>query len=457
MEAIVPIDPRPAVAESAGSVESRISQAVEILREVSQHSDPRIMYRIFSRRIAEAFPAAIQVTLGRRWLQSPQYRVTRFTKWDDEVDPWTETQRLPVHVGGLFEELLYAGEPRIVDEIDLEMGDPAGDYLHGQRSLIAIPLFDDGEASSLLVLGRPQSCGFAVGQVPEILWMCNLFRRATQTAAVMQKLQAANDQNFHEMKQIARMQKSLLPKELPQNSNVDLAVYCRSTAAAGGDYYDFLKLPRGRLGILVADVSGHGASAAMLVAVLHSLIKTYSGPGFPPGHLLKYVNDHLARLYTRSFGTFVTAVFAIYDPDRGTLSWSNAGHPPPRLIRADGTCLVLKGERCIPLGILDDSEYPEDSIELRPGDGVLLHTDGITDAKGPGDEAFGEDRVDGALSTVSTTQTVGARGMVHGILGDLERFTGTKSWTDDCTLIALKFDKSKKKAGEISGEWQAIR
>jgi len=214
-----------------------------------------------------------------------------------------------------------------------------------------------------------------------------------------------------------------------------------------------MPLPRGRVGILLADVCGHGAAAAMLVAVFHSLVKTYTGPPVPPGHLLSYVNDHLTRLSTRSFGTFVTAIYAVYDPDKATLTWSNAGHPPPRLVRAGGDKLELVGERCVPLGVVDGTVYPESEAALAPGDQVLFHTDGLTDAKNAADEPFGVDRLDAALKP----GPAGARATIRDVLSALEAFSGGTSSADDYTLLAIKFVKSRKKAGEISGEFPAVK
>jgi sigma-B regulation protein RsbU (phosphoserine phosphatase) len=189
------------------------------------------------------------------------------------------------------------------------------------------------------------------------------------------------------------------------------------------------------------------------VAVVHSLVTTYSGPAIPPGHLLAYVNDHLTRMSTRTAGTFVTAVYAVYDPDRATLTWANAGHPPPRLVRAGAhPAEPLTGERCVPLGILDGTAYPEAEVSLAPGDRVLLHTDGVTDAKSGSAEAFGSGRLDATLA-----RKVGSsRAMIGGVLDALEAFTGGSPPADDYTLLAMTFVRSRKKAGEISGEWRAV-
>ena len=111
---------------------------------------------------------------------------------------------------------------------------------------------------------------------------------------------------------------------------------------AGGDYYDFFPLPNDRLGVLIADASGHGAPAAVLMAVAHSIAHTRLEPPQRPGEFLTYMNAHLTRRYTRPTGNFMTAFYAVFDPANGTLSYASAGHNPPRLLRAaDGFKLAL--------------------------------------------------------------------------------------------------------------------
>lgn len=434
------------------TVAARLDLTVDVMRELSRATDPQAMYRVYARRMADIFPTTRQISLSRRGLQAPQFRITRFNLWNEEVNPWIDAHKLPLAEGGLFADLLYAGRPTVVPDLHIPDHDPAAMYLEGQRSLLAIPLFDEGEAVNMVVVTRETPNAFPPQRLPELVWMSNLFGRATQTALLSQKLHAAHAEAEHELKRIAKIQKALLPIELPRISTLDLGAYCRSTNA-GGDYYDVFRLPRSRVGLLLVDVCGHGASAATLVAVVHSLAKTYSGPTTPPGLLLTYINEHLARMSTRSFGMFVTAVYAIYDPDRATLMWANAGHPPPRLIRANGTREVLEGARSVPLGIVDDTPYPESEIGLMPGDALLLYTDGVTDAKNPAGEAFGTERLDDALAAGAS----GARTMMRSVLDRLEAFTAGAPPTDDYTLLAMRFIRSKKKAGEISGEWPALR
>ncbi len=440
-------DLRPEVAQA------RLSLAVDVMKELSQADDPQDMCKVFAKRMRSIFPTARQISLSRRDLPAPQLRVTRYSEWKEDLNPWVNVDRLPRLDRGLFSELIYTGRPRIIDVLDVAADDPAYTYLEGQQSLLAIPLYEAGDPVNMVVLTREAGNAFPPERVPDLVWMGNLFGRATQAAFQSQKLKVDHERTKHEMRQVARLQRSLLPTELPKVSTLDLAFYSRSTSDAGGDYYNAISLPRGRVGFLLADVCGHGAAAAMLVAVLHSLVTTYTGPVVPPGHLLSYMNDHLSKLSARSAGMFVTAVYAVYDPDHGSLSWSNAGHPPSRLVRgATGVKEVLTGERCVPLGIVGGTVYPETEVQLAPGDQILMHTDGVTEAKNPDGEMFGVDRLDEVLKPTPGS----ARSMIGGVLEALEAFTSGTPPADDYTMLALKFVQSRKKAGEVSGSWQAI-
>ena len=146
--------------------------------------------------------------------------------------------------------------------------------------------------------------------------MSNLFGRATHNLVLSEQLKKAYDELDAEIRVIGDIQRSLLPTELPKIPTMDLAADYQTSRRAGGDYYDFFPLPDGRWGIWIADVSGHGPPAAVLMAVTHSIAHAFSGPPSPPGNFLSHVNYHLATRYTAASGTFVTAFYGIYDPAR---------------------------------------------------------------------------------------------------------------------------------------------
>ena len=157
-----------------------------------------------------------------------------------------------------------------------------------------------------------------------------------------------------------------------------------SRRSAGGDYYDFFPLPGGQCGIFIADVSGHGTPAAVLMAVTHCIAHTNPGQALPPADVLNYLNRHLATLYTSRNESFITAFYGVYDPADRTLTYACAGHNPPRLKRCrDGTLLALDEAGGLPLGIMPDGAYDQVVQQLQPGDQILFYTDGITEARNP--------------------------------------------------------------------------
>lgn len=419
--------------------EDRLRITVDVMKELSRARDPQAMNQVYARRMAELFPTDRVIALSRRGLEFPHVRVTRFSLWPDPVNPWIEPHRLPVVKGGFFADLIYGEKPLILDRLQLSADDPAYEYVGGQSSLLAIPQYDQGDAMNMIVATREGQAAFPRGRFPELVWMSNLFGRATQTTVLSERLQKANAVADHEMNAIARMQNSLLQSELPHIPTLDMAVHYRTSAKAGGDYYDVFPLPKGRWGILVADVSGHGTSAAVLMAVVHSLAKTYTGPPWPPGLLLASLNQHLAKHFTRPFGSFVTAFHAIYDPFAGTLTYANAGHVPPRLFRcSSGAKMELAGTPRLPLGITEKAEYPEAKVQLVPGDQILFFTDGIIETMNADGKYFGTDGIDAALSECP----VGAQAMLDAVLRDAALFSNNAPPVDDRTLLAAKFMKA---------------
>lgn len=210
-----------------------------------------------------------------------------------------------------------------------------------------------------------------------------------------------------EMKAVADIQRSLLPIELPKIPKLRLAASYQTSTRVGGDYYDFFPLPKldhepadaaHRWGILIADVSGHGTPAAVLMAVTHSIAHGFEHPSDEPGRLLKFVNERLCRGYTIGNGTFVTAFYAIYDPNSNRLTYSSAGHNPPLLGRAGrDKFMALDDAQGFPLGVDVGEIYPDRSIELQPGDTLVLYTDGIVEARNESDENFGVERLEAAI------------------------------------------------------------
>jgi sigma-B regulation protein RsbU (phosphoserine phosphatase) len=415
--------------------EERMVEIVDTMREMSRQTDPQAMVRAYGARMRQMRPSDRSLSLSRRELEFPTYRITRSTLWKGEINPWKDKDRLPVLRGGFLSELIYGDEPRVIDDLIVDPDDPAAAYFEGQRSLLAIPLYDKGVALNMVVLMRKEPGAFDREQFPEWVWLSNLFGRATHNLVLSEELQSAYDAVDHEMKIIENLQRSLLPAELPHMDTLDLAAHYQTSHRAGGDYYDFFPLSDGRLGIWIADVSGHGSPAAVLMAITHSIAHVDPCPPVTPRQMLRHVNRHLTTRYTVMGGMFVTAFYGIYDPKKRELVYACAGHNPPRLKHCDdGSLTSLDGVRSLPLGIAMDEDFAEHVQPLRPGDQLVFYTDGITDAASPTGEMFGLARLDRVLAECPLT----AADLLQAVLEEIDRFTAGRPAEDDRTLLVAR-------------------
>jgi sigma-B regulation protein RsbU (phosphoserine phosphatase) len=414
--------------------QERLDIIVDMMREMSSQTDPQEMVRSYGAKARTILPSDGRISLSRRGMTAPRYRITRSTTWSQPVDPWKDNDRLPVLEGGLLARLIYGDLPRIINNLEPEPDDPAAEYLAGQRSLLAIPLYDQGVALNMVLLLKKEPGGFSGDKFPEMVWLSNLFGRATSNLVLSNELKQAYQALDKELKVVGEIQRSLLPAELPKIPTMDLAAYYQPSARAGGDYYDFFPLPEGKWGIFIADVSGHGTPAAVLMAVTHCIAHTHPGPPLQPAHVLEYLNYHLAARYTNN-GNFVTAFYGIYDPATRRLTYASAGHNPPRIKRCqDGSLLALDRVRGLPLGIRGEGAYEESVQQLQAGDQIIFYTDGITEALNPDGELFGTERLDQVLENCSLQ----ASALLDSTLRAIEDFAGGRPLHDDRTLIVAR-------------------
>lgn len=413
----------------------RLSIVVEAMREMSLESDPESLVRKYSARTRQLTPSDRLVALSRRNIEAPKYRVTRASIWQDKINPWKEPHRLPVLEGGLLGELIYGDEPRILNRIELAHDEPAREYFEGMGSLVFIPNFDKGTAMNGVILMRRDPDAFVHEKLPELVWLSNLFGRATHNLVLSAELDKAYQEVDSELRYVADLQRSLLPTALPKCENLDLAAHYATSRRAGGDYYDVFSLGEGRIGIIMADVVGHGTPAAVLMAITHSLAHNHRAVAHDPGAFLGAINRDLASRYTRDTGAFVTAFYGVYDQRTRSFLYSNAGHPLPLVKRCtDGSSFALDDGRSLPLGIDDSVVYESATTTLSAGDQVVFYTDGITEAFGPDRQMYGTARLQRAIEDCALT----ASGLIASILEDLETFTRSAAPDDDRTLLLAK-------------------
>jgi len=416
--------------------QARLAQIMETMRELSNQTDPQMMVREYYERMREVNPHIDRrLAMSRRGLEYPQFRITRYSEWGDDINPWKEPDRLPLLSGGILADLIYADAPRIINNLEVASDDPGAEYLSDQRSLQAIPLMDQGKSLNMSLHTRRVPDGFSYEHLPEAVWLANLFGRATNNLVLAGQLKAAYEEIDRELRAVARIQRSLLPTHLPDVSKLKLASHYQTARRAGGDYYDFFPLTKGKWGLMIADVSGHGTPAAVMMAVLHSIAHTYPGPPASTVEMLNYVNHKLCEHYVGETGTFVTAFYGIFDPESLQLQYSSAGHNPPRVrSSSDRVIRALDQAQTLPLGVTTGFNASMATASLQHGDQLVLYTDGIIEASGPSKELFGLERLDAELSCCSTEPGE----MIESIIKAVEAHTQSAPPTDDRTLVVGK-------------------
>ena len=240
------------------------------------------------------------------------------------------------------------------------------------------------------------------------------------------------DRLNRELEMAARVQQDLFPRAFLKVPGLDYAGICRPARGVSGDYYDFLPVGEGKLGLLLADVSGKGMSAALLGASLHAAVRTNvrSGEG-GCGNVLAKANRLLFE--TTAPERFATIFYAVYDAASRKLTYANAGHCPPVLVRQEA-CIRLES-LTPPLGMLPALEDIEREVQLIPGDSPLLFSDGATEAADEKGVEFGEE---GLLHALHHAHTRGAAGTCEFVIEEVRYHLREQRQPDDITLIAVK-------------------
>jgi serine phosphatase RsbU (regulator of sigma subunit) len=232
---------------------------------------------------------------------------------------------------------------------------------------------------------------------------------------------------------VGRLQRELLPRALPRIPGYEWSVHYETCTRAGGDYYDFILLADGRIGILIADASGHGAAAAVVMAMTRALLHTATEPCPTPDRVVTRLNREMAGLLPDSW--FVTACFAVLDPPSGSLEYSLAGHAPPIVIRArTGSPESLPAAGGPLLGPFPEASYESTRTRLEPGDALILYTDGLTEAEDIEGRLLGGDAVHTALGSAPSLKPDAIRAQV---LDCVTRHRAGVAASDDLTLLIL--------------------
>ena len=231
------------------------------------------------------------------------------------------------------------------------------------------------------------------------------------------------------------LQGAILPKTLPQSAAYSGDALMTPAREMGGDFYDFFTLPDGRLGVVIADVSGKGVSAAFFMAIARTVMRNAAQENDRAGVCLRAVNDEICAQNPHDL--FVTLFYGILDPATGRFRYANAGHNAPLLIRSDGAVEMLPLTGGVALGVMADLPYDEDDRTLDVGDTLFLYTDGISEAMNDEGEMFEEER----LKTVLLAGRANPVGdVIESVTLSVGEFVGDADQSDDITCVVVRYD-----------------
>jgi serine phosphatase RsbU (regulator of sigma subunit)/anti-sigma regulatory factor (Ser/Thr protein kinase) len=344
-------------------------------------------------------------------------------------------ERPPVEIAPNDPLLAYLqAASEAVDIEALELDSPALAELKASGVKLAVPLVSQGELIGVLNLGPRLSEQDYSSDDRKLL--DNLASQAAPALRVgqlvrEQEAEAATRQRFEQELEVARLiQQNFLPKELPDLPGWQVSAYYRPAREVGGDFYDVIPLPDGRVAFVVGDVTDKGVPAALVMSATRSVLRASAQRLIEPGAVLERVNEHLCPDIPDKM--FVTCLYGVLDPRTGLLRFANAGHDLPYVKTADG--VVELRARGMPLGLMPGMAYEEKEAVLQPGESVLLHSDGVVEAHDPNRDMFGFPRL---METVAAAP--GGQELIDRVIAELEAFTGPDAeQEDDITMVTLE-------------------
>jgi phosphoserine phosphatase RsbU/P len=332
-----------------------------------------------------------------------------------------------------------ASDPRFYTGVDLRTGIVT-------RNLLCAPLRSRQGTIGVIQILNHRGTGFSDGDLAFLDALGGSIAIAIENARMYEQLTAQVAtleravQEHNELLAIRReldiardIQQSIVPKTFPNRSDVRLFADMIAAQEVGGDFYDFFFLDDSRIGVLVGDVSGKGVPAALFMAMTRTLLRSTALVCTTTGECLARVNALLIPDNTAEM--FVTVFYGILDLASGRLEYSNGGHNPPYVLRSGGGVEVLARTHGTVLGMLEGLEFDTGRATIGPGEGLVLFTDGITEAMDRQGALFGEDGLEAALASFGT---LAPKVVVQRILEAVERHASGAAQSDDITALVLR-------------------
>jgi serine phosphatase RsbU (regulator of sigma subunit)/predicted ester cyclase len=320
-------------------------------------------------------------------------------------------------------DIRYIIEYQATDGDDMVISRLTMRAIHDRRTLFGVAPTGKEWATPIIVIDR-----LSGGKIVEE-WSANI---VTPFLEEIEQQTRERERVEQELRVAQRIQQASLPKEVPTLEGWQISPFYQPAREVGGDFYDFLELPNGHLGVVVGDATGKGVPAALVMSTTCGMLRAVALSVDSPGEVLEQVNEALCARIPANM--FVTCFYAILDPKSGSLSYANAGHDLPYLRRRGGDCEELKA-RGMPLGLMPGMSYEEKEITLQTGEAALFYSDGLVEAHDPKGEMFGFPRLRALVADHADDET----SLGDFLLEELHSFVG-EGWEqeDDITLLTLR-------------------
>ncbi len=422
----------------------RLATLAKLPRELEQSSSPGQTLRIVRRSFADSEGPVTSVWVSTRGLPPGGYRIVAIdTGAEPERDLFDGHESdSAAQSGGILGHIFARIEPQLLQHVDWSTDASLSTSLSGFASVIALPLTTTHLPVNWVLLARTEPDRFTESDLESAVERAALVSVLLHNQVLTAELARAHAQIDGEARQLGELQRALLPAALPPIAGLETAASYEPSGRAGGDVYDFFPLtddgqtdPAAPVPwcVFIGDTAGHGLAASVVMAIVQAALRLRSTGAKSPAALLVQANRHLC---SRQLQGFVTAFLGVFEPATRRLTYANAGHPPPLHRPSNASPIaMLDAVASYPIGIDPAETFQEATVQLAPGDTLLLYTDGITEAAGDSiADQFGADRLKGALSEGPTCP----QDVIHRIREQVRRHQRGNSPADDQTLVAVR-------------------
>lgn len=420
---------------------SRMAAMMELTQALRNCRSPYEALLMYTRYLRYTNPGRAHVILSTAGLLPGQYKVWRFLSDDgveniEQCNPW-ESLNLPIYAGGNIAKIIENPTPHLVHDLDWSDDPHFAEMFGPYHSMMAVPLFNPGLPLNWSMVLAREADYFTPTHLEESVMRATLIGSLLGSLHVTRELASANALIEADLNRMARIQRALLPDPIPDIPGLRLAASYETFGQVGGDLYDFIAPHKeaDHWCIFIGDASGHGPSAAVVAAMVQATLHDLAHHSAGPADLLQMLNHRLCQ--KRIEGSFVTAFLGFFDASARQLTYASAGHPAPLLTTLAGQQTQFLSEATgLPLGIIDRTPFNEMRIDLRPGQNLVLYTDGISEARSPDGSMFGSEGIERSLHVCQND----AVGVIDQLSKSLAAHQLGRRPNDDQTAVAIRVD-----------------